>query len=55
MNDQKPTTEKTEEKQTSEQALNRSQSHQKYCQLFWDYYEPSARGTAEHFLYPAPT
>ena len=23
---------------------------QKLCQLFWDYYGPSAHGTAEHFL-----
>jgi hypothetical protein len=23
---------------------------QKFCQLFWDYYGPSAHGTAEHFL-----
>ena len=50
MNEQKPSTEKTEDKATNEQDFNHSLSHQKYCQLFWDYYGPSARGTAEHFL-----
>ena len=50
MKEQKSPTDKPANTQTSEQDLNRLKGDQKYCQLFWDYYGPSARGTAEHFL-----
>ena len=53
MNDQKTIVNKADQVPIQEPMLDPvkdEQAHKKYCQLFWDYYGPSAEGTAEHFL-----
>ena len=53
MNDPKSIVTKGAQSQIQEpnlQATSNQQAQDNYCQLFWDYYGPSAQGTARHFL-----